>query len=79
MTRLSNERGHTMTGCCPSPNLLWTLNTPESIIECTQCGFRIDPDGLLLDWLDLEEIEAARMIEENTPHILELAARLGLH
>jgi len=39
----------------------------------------MDPDGLLLDWLDLEEIEAARIIEENMPHILELAARLGLY
>jgi len=68
-----------LTGCCPNPSLVWTpTDLPEPIITCTHCGFRIDPDGLLLDWLDPEEIEAARIIEENTPRILELAARLGL-
>ena len=80
MTRPGNEQGQAVTGCCLNPNLLWTLSAlPEPIIVCAHCGFRIDPEGLLLDWLNLEEIEAARMVEENTPYILELAARLGLH
>ena len=66
-------------GCCANPLLTWTPSgLVEPIITCTHCGFCIDPDGILLDWLDPEEIEGARMIEENTPRILELAARLGL-
>ena len=67
------------SACCASPQLIWTpTGLVEPIITCTHCGFRIDPDGILLDWLDPEEIQGARMIEENTPRILELAARLGL-
>ena len=59
--------------------MTWTpTHLVEPIIACTHCGFRIDPDGILLDWLDPEEIEAAQMLEENMPRILELAARLGL-
>jgi hypothetical protein len=66
-------------GCCASPHLTWTpACLVEPLITCTQCGFRIDPDGLLLDWLDPEEIQAVQIIEENTPRILELGARLGL-
>ena len=65
--------------CCASPHLIWMpTGLVEPVITCTHCGFRIDPDGLLIDWLDPEEIQGARMIEENTPRILELAARLGL-
>jgi hypothetical protein len=65
--------------CCASPHLTWTrTGRVEPVITCTHCGFRIDPDGILLDWLDPEEIEAARVLGENTPRILELAARLGL-
>ena len=66
-------------GCCASPHLIWTpTGRIEPVITCTHCGFRIDPDGILLDWLDPEEIEAARVLEGNMPRILELAARLGL-
>ena len=65
--------------CCTSPRLIWTpTGLIEPVITCTHCGFRIDPDGILLDWLDPEEIEAARVLEQNMPRILELAARLGL-
>lgn len=68
-----------LQACCASPRLVWTpTGLVEPIITCTHCGFQLDPDGLLLDWLDPEEIQAARVIEENMPHILELAARLGL-
>ncbi len=65
--------------CCANPHLTWTpTHLVEPVITCTHCGFRIDPDGILLDWLDPEEIQAARVLEENMPRILELAARLGL-
>lgn len=80
---VSAERDNTGSAspnaCCANPNLTWTpVGLVESLITCTHCGFRIDPDGLLLDWLDPEEIRAAWVIEENTPRILELAGRLGL-
>jgi len=66
--------------CCANPRLIWTpTGLVEPLIACTHCGFRIDPDGLLLDWLDPEEIQAAQAIKENTSRILELAARLGLN
>jgi len=65
--------------CCTSPRLTWTrTGRIEPVITCTHCGFRIDPDGILLDWLDPEEIEAAQVLEQNMPRILELATRLGL-
>jgi hypothetical protein len=65
--------------CCASPRLTWTRTSRvEPVITCTHCGFRIDPDGILLDWFDPEEIQAARVLEQNMPRILELAARLGL-
>jgi len=74
------DQEQAVAGCCRTPRLHWVPwpHLPEPIITCSNCGFRLDPDGILLDWLDPEAIEANRILEENTPYILELAARIGL-
>lgn len=70
-----------ITGCCADPDLVWVRGSgtlPEPIVTCENCGFRLYPDGVLIDWLDPDAILMDKLIEERTPRILELAARLGL-
>lgn len=41
------------TKCCGKPQLHWRTNEilPEAIVACRRCGFSLDPDGILIDWL----------------------------
>jgi hypothetical protein len=37
----------------------------EPVVTCHNCGFCLDADGRLLDWLTPEEIERQRTRDEN--------------
>jgi hypothetical protein len=70
-----------ISGCCDNAHLTWVrryATSVEPVVRCTHCGFELCPDGILLDWLDPAEIEREKLLQENMPYILDLAARMGL-